>query len=101
MNLRDRYEIHSSDESIFGRFDLLLRPRNVLDRGIIMEFKAAETPETMEAALDAAAEQMNKRAYGVELEHSGIKVRSEIVIAFCGKHVTIRGREITSPECTC
>ena len=61
-----------------------------------MEFKAAETPEDMASALDAAVEQMSKRAYGTELERAGIKVRSEMAIAFCGKQVAVRGCEIIS-----
>ena len=96
--LSDRYEIGSNREAGLGRYDLLMRPRNLEDRGIIMEFKAAETPEDMESALDAATEQMSKRAYGTELDHAGIKVRSEMAIAFCGKQVAVRGREITSPQ---
>ena len=96
VNLGALYEIHSNRESGFGRYDLLLRPRNSGDRGIIMEFKAAETPEVMDTALDAAEKQMWERAYGAELEHVGVRLRLEIAVALCGKRVMIRGREISS-----
>ena len=36
----DRYEIKSNRESGFGRYDVMLRPRNMQkDKAIIMEFK--------------------------------------------------------------
>ncbi len=40
VELIDRYEIKSNRESGFGRYDVMLRPRNVeKDKAIIMEFK--------------------------------------------------------------
>ena len=61
-----------------------------------MEFKAAETPQAMDDALDRAEKQMRERPYATELEQAGVRVRSEIAVAFCGKKVAIRGREFSS-----
>lgn len=40
--------------------------------------------------------QIETRRYAQELEDAGVKTRSEIAVAFCGKKLRILGREITS-----
>ena len=94
VHLSDRFELRSDRESGFGRYDLMMRPRHPEDRGIIMEFKAAQTADGIEAALDAAQTQIAERHYAMDLEQAGIGLRSEIAVAFFGKKVAIRGREI-------
>ncbi len=95
VHLGDRYEIRSNRESGLGRYDLMMRPRDPADRGVILELKVAETPDALEAALDAGLAQIEERRYGHELEAAGVTVRSEIAVAFCGKDVRVTGREVT------
>ena len=96
VHLGDRYFIRSNRESGFGRYDLLMVPRNKTDRGVILEFKVAEKPEGLDNALVEALDQIEKRHYGTELKSAGIKVRDEIAVAFCGKQVRVRGRRVTN-----
>ncbi|MDJ0840010.1 MAG: AAA family ATPase [Acidobacteriota bacterium] len=94
VHLNGRYEITSNREAGYGRYDVCMRPRNLEERGIIIEFKIAESSDQMEAALQEGLEQIETRRYGTELEKAGVALRSEIAVAFCGKEVRLRGREI-------
>ncbi|MDJ0838528.1 MAG: AAA family ATPase [Acidobacteriota bacterium] len=94
VHLRDRYEVTSNREAGHGRYDVIMRPRNPKERGVIFEFKIAESADQMEDALQEALDQIETRQYGAELEAAGVTLRSEIAVAFCGKEVRLRGREI-------
>jgi len=93
-HLGDRYDIRSNRESGLGRYDLMMLPRDKADRGVILEFKVAAKPEALEDALVTALTQIKTCDYGAELEAAGVPLRSQIAVAFCGKEVRVRGREI-------
>ncbi len=40
--MADRYDIRSNRESGFGRYDIMLKPRNDKGLGIVIEFKKVE-----------------------------------------------------------
>ena len=88
--LTHRFTIRSNRESGLGRYDLMMLPKEGEERGIIMEFKRAERIEDLEAALDAAHQQIAERRYEAELDAVGVPKRSIIAVAFCGKTVRIR-----------
>ena len=94
VHLGGRYEIRSNRESGLGRYDVMMRPRDLVDRGVILEFKVAESKQDLESALDEGMAQIERRRYATELQAVGVTVRSEIAVAFCGKNVAVRGREI-------
>lgn len=96
VHLGDRYDIRSNRESGLGRYDVMLLPRDQKDRGIILEFKVAESVDKLDKALEEALSQIQKRRYGTELESAGIAIRSEIAVAFCGKNLAVRG--VNVPE---
>lgn len=43
--LSDKYDIKSNRESGYGRYDLVLQPKDIRKQGVIMEFKRVEEEE--------------------------------------------------------
>ena len=98
-HLTDRYTIRSNRESgrsgaPVGRYDVMMLPKHKGDRGIIIEFKVAATPDQLDEVLDGALAQIETRHYANELKTAGVVHYSEIAVAFCGKHVAVRARHL-------
>lgn len=95
VELEEQYIITSNRESGFGRYDVMLEPRNRNNNAIIMEFKVQggrekDLSDTAQAALD----QIEEKDYASVLTARGIaraRIR-EYGFAFCGKKVLIVGR---------
>ena len=93
VELRDRYYISSNKESGFGRYDIMLEPRDKNMDAFIIEFKVVHTRrgETLEEAVKAALEQIEQKKYEMVLRDRGIS--SERIwkygFAFSGKNVMI------------
>lgn len=95
VDLRDRYEVISNRESGFGRYDVMLRPLDQADDGIIMEFKVynPKKEKDLEETVQAALRQINDRKYDRSLLEQGIakeRIR-KYGFAFWGKEVLIGG----------
>nr|WP_330406073.1 AAA family ATPase [Acetatifactor muris] len=95
VELADRYIITSNRESGFGRYDVVMEPKNRTDNAIVMEFKVRDSREeaSLENTADAALKQIRDQRYEAVLENSGIsreRIRS-YGFAFEGKEVLIRG----------
>ena len=93
VTLEDRYIITSNRESGFGRYDVLMEPRNAQDAGIIMEFKVQdpEDEKTLADTVKAALQQIEDKEYTSVLEARGIpqsRIR-KYGFAFRGKTVLI------------
>ncbi len=101
VELSDRYVISSNRESGFGRYDVLLEPRKVQDRAIIMEFKVQEVDEEKELSdtVRAALLQIEEKKYSAALNTRGICSSNidKYGFAFCGKKVLIdKARALTN-----
>ena len=93
VELRDRYYISSNKESGFGRYDIMLEPRDKNMDAFIIEFKVVHTRrgETLEEAVKAALEQIEQKKYEMVLRDRGISQERiwKYGFAFSGKNVMI------------
>ena len=94
VELRDRYIITSNRESGFGRYDIMLEPRNKNSYdAIIIEFKVFKEmhEDTLKDTAAAALKQIEEKQYAAVLMEKGIsaeKIR-KYGFAFKGKEVLI------------
>lgn len=94
VDLQGRYMIYSNRESGFGRYDVMLEPKDPgEDDAIILEFKVhdPEDEATLQETVEEAHRQIEKKQYGAELTARGIPaehIRS-YGFAFQGKRVLI------------
>lgn len=56
----------------------------------MLELKRVGRHETLESALESAAEQLRGRDYGAELRSRGARPLSQYAVAFDGKQVGVR-----------
>lgn len=91
--LRDRYEVRSNRESGYGRYDVMLKPKNKKEPAYLLEFKVQDEAEesTLQDTVFRAKQQIKEKRYEEELLAAGIspeQIRS-YGFAFCGKQVLI------------
>ena len=94
VDLQDRYYLKSNRESGFGRYDIMLEPKNPgKDNAVILEFKVRSTrkEKSLEETAQSAITQIRERKYSEELKMKGITVNQikEYGFAFEGKTVLI------------
>jgi hypothetical protein len=94
IGLGDRYEVKSNRESGFGRYDVMVIPKDPKELGIIMEFKKVDRFEksTLEEAVVSALSQIETKHYAQELKDRGIHRILYLGFAFRGKDVLIRSK---------
>ena len=99
--LRNEYEITSNGFAGKGRYDLLLKPKNILDRkeGIIFELKILKNSENLnsdkiheklENECEIALKQIEEKEYTSTLKNAGVEKILKIGIAFLGKEFEIK-----------
>lgn len=94
VDLRDRFEVLSNRESGFGRYDVMIRPKDIQkDDAYILEFKVhdPEDEETLADTVEAAHKQMEEKSYDAPLLAEGIPEERihKYGVAFEGKKVLI------------
>ncbi|MDE7210152.1 MAG: ATP-binding protein, partial [Lachnospiraceae bacterium] len=75
VDLADRYVITSNRESGFGRYDVMLKPKNSEDNAIIIEFKVNDPQEgekNLQDTVQAALRQIEDKKYETALIAEGI-----------------------------
>ena len=87
-----RYDIRSNRESGYGRYDIMLKPRDGKGIGIVIEFKLVKKSggNAHEAVLAGALKQIEDRGYAAELAAAGIADILEIAAAFRGKELWVK-----------
>ncbi len=92
VELADRYILTSNRESGFGRYDVMLEPRQKNDDAIILEFKVkGKNEKKLSDTVKAALQQIDKQNYEASLTARGIpkeRIR-KYGFAFQGKKVLI------------
>ena len=107
LKMRNEYEISSNGFAGKGRYDLLLKPKNIFDKfnksdkkeGIIFEFKILniteklsedKIKERLEKECEIALKQIDEKKYVSALRNAGIERVLKIGVAFFGKEVEVK-----------
>ena len=94
--LREQYVLKSNRESGYGRYDVMLIPRDFTEQAYVLEFKVhdPEEEESLQETVQAALMQIQKKQYDAELLELHIKPEQihHYGFAFEGKIVLIGGR---------
>ena len=99
--LKNEYEITSNNFAGKGRYDLLLKPKNLEKRkeGVILELKVVNAIENLsedkifeklENECDIALQQIEEKEYASVLKNSEVENVLKIGIAFFGKEVAVK-----------
>ncbi len=90
VTLSDTYEVLSNRESGYGRYDIMLIPKNLQQRGVIIEFKKVDEREDLEEAAQQALQQIYAKAYAAQMRNRGISTITAFGIACKGKEVLLK-----------
>ncbi|WP_455046059.1 AAA family ATPase [Leptotrichia trevisanii] len=101
LSLKNEYEITSNNFSGKGRYDLMLKPKNLEKRkeGIILEFKVInakdginqnEVQEKLQEECAIALKQITEKEYISALKNAGVENILKIGVAFLGKEMEVK-----------
>ena len=89
VGLKDSYYVNSNRESGYGRYDIMLEPKDKNGNSFIMEFKVyrEEKEKDINDTIERAKKQIEERKYEENLQEKGFTNITKIVFAFKGKEV--------------
>ena len=89
VGLKDTYYVNSNRESGYGRYDIMLEPKDKNGNSFIMEFKVLDDMEekTIDETLENAKKQIEEKGYETNLRERGFENITKMVYAFKGKEV--------------
>ena len=90
LSLSDKYYVKSNRESGYGRYDILLEPRNQKETAFILEFKVAKTETEIDSKIQEALKQIEDKKYDIELKNKNIFDIFKIAFVFYGKKVKVK-----------
>ena len=98
VELRDKYEVQSNRESGYGRYDVMIIPRDKNSQAVIIEFKVIDPQEetSLDMTADSALKQIEEKNYDAKLLERGYKREAiqHYGFAFEGKKVLIKKAQI-------
>ena len=96
VELKKDYFITSNRKSGFGRYDVMLEPKDKRKNAMILEFKVHEPEEeqTLQDTVNIALKQIEEKQYKAGLLAKGFESKNiyEYVFAFEGKKILIGSR---------
>ncbi len=93
--ISNTHEIKSNRESGYGRYDIMIIPKNPALVGYIIEFKAVNKrkKETIQVTAEAALQQIEDKQYETELTERGIHHIKKLAVVFSGKRVFVKEKQ--------
>ena len=91
VGLKDTYYVNSNRESGYGRYDIMLEPKDKNGNSFIMEFKVLDDMEekTIDETLENAKKQIEEKGYETNLRERGFENITKMVFAFKGKEAKL------------
>ena len=91
VSLGDIYEVKSNKESGYGRYDVMLIPKDNSKLGIIIEFKKIKesNSKTLDKGTEEALNQIEENKYENELRKRNVNEILKLAIVFKGKNVKV------------
>ncbi|MBF0102887.1 MAG: PD-(D/E)XK nuclease domain-containing protein, partial [Desulfobacterales bacterium] len=92
VNLGSQYHVRSNREAGYGRYDVMLIPKNPQQTGFVFEFKKIdiEDNETSETAMKSALKQIQDKNYALELRATGVQKIVGIGVVVHNKKVWVQ-----------
>ena len=92
VGLKDSYYVNSNRESGYGRYDIMLEPKDKNGNSFIMEFKVyrEEKEKDINDTIENAKKQIEERKYEENLQKKGFTNITKMVFAFRGKEVKMQ-----------
>ena len=92
VGLKDSYYVNSNRESGYGRYDIMLEPKDKNGNSFIMEFKVyrKEKEKDINDTIESAKKQIEERKYEENLQEKGFTNITKMVFAFKGKEVKMQ-----------
>ena len=87
--LDNDYYVTSNFEVGFGRYDVVLEPKNKNNRAFILEFKVTDDENKLEKLSEEAIKQIEEKRYDINLKSRGIKEITFVGVAFYGKKLKV------------